>query len=377
MNNMKSSIRFLKLMIVVLLLPMVAFGQESGVSASRIARLAKGVNVTRWFWLNDDTSDTHYASYISEEQAQAIRDAGFTHVRLPIEPKLFLNEQDPKQLDPKLLKFLDDAIGRFTAHDLAVIVDIHAWEDDFKKPLMSDPAMQKAFAEMWQALAEHLNSTDPEKIYFEVMNEPSPDKPEDWLPLQETFVKAIRSAAPEHTIIVGGPQWNGIDGLLIMKPLNDTNIVYNFHFYEPFIFTHQGASWIDDVMASLRGIPYPSSDGRCGKMPVFKNDKANGWADDYCTNSTWNQKVLTARIKQAADWAAKYDVPLTMNEFGVYPEVAPSDDRLQWFRDVRNAAEQYSIGWTVWGYDDAFGLGYNKYTGMDAGVLSALGMKGS
>ncbi len=371
---MKSSIRFLTLMFI-LLLPTVAFAQETGVSASRIARLAKGVNVTRWFWLNDDKSDRHYETYISEEQAQAIRDAGFTHVRLPIEPKLFLKEKDSKQLNPKLLKFLDDAIGRFTAHDLAVIVDIHAWEDDFKKPLMSNPAMQKAFAGMWQALAEHLNNTNPEMVYFEVMNEPSPDKPEDWLPLQETLVKAIRSASPEHTIIVGGPQWNGIDGLLIMKPLDDTNIVYNFHFYEPFIFTHQGAVWIDDVMASLRGIPYPSSDGRCGKLRDFKNDNANGWAADYCTKTTWDQQVLTARIKKAADWAAKYHVTMTMNEFGVYPEGAPSEDRLQWFRDVRHAAEQFGIGWTVWGYDDAFGLGYNKYTGMDVDVLSALGMK--
>ena len=372
---MKASYGIWGLFIALLLLPTIAFAEESGVNASRVARLAKGVNVTRWFWLNDDKSDKHYDTYISEEQAQAIRDAGFTHVRLPIEPKMFLNEQNPTQLDEKLLKYLDYAIGRFTAHDLAVIVDIHAWEDTFKKRLMTEPAMQDAFARMWGALAEHLNYTDPEMVYFEVMNEPSPDKPEDWLPLQENIVKAIRAGSPEHTIIVGGPNWNGIDGLLIMKPLDDANIVYNFHFYEPFIFTHQGATWVNDVMGSLRGIRYPSSDGRCGKLPDFKNETANGWANDYCTVQNSDAQVLTSRIKQAADWAAKYDVPLTMNEFGVYPEVAPYNDRLQWFRDVRNAAEQFGIGWTVWGYDDAFGLGYNAETGMDVGVLSALGMK--
>ncbi len=372
---MKSTIRFMAMIIGLFLLPTMAFAQESGVNASRVARLSKGVNVTRWFWLNNDKSDHHYDTYVSEEQAQAIRDAGFTHVRLPIEPKLFLNEQNPTQLDEKLLKVLDYAIGRFTAHDLAVIVDIHGWEDDFKKRLMNEPAMQKAYASMWQALAEHLNYTDPEMVFFEVMNEPSPDKPADWLPLQETFVKAIRAGAPQYTIIVGGPNWNGIDGLLIMKPLDDANIIYNFHFYEPFIFTHQGATWVDDVMGSLRGIRYPSSDGRCGKMPDFKNQNANDWSNDYCNNTTWDAQVLTARIKQAADWAAQYGVPLTMNEFGVYPEVAPYSDRLQWFRDVRNAAEQFGIGWTLWGYDDGFGLGYTKENGMDIGVLSALGMK--
>src|SRR5690242_16806339 len=102
-NTMKSTYGILALLISLFLLPTMIFAQESGVSASHVARLAKGVNVTRWFWLNEDTSDQHYDTYISEEQAQAIRDAGFTHVRLPIEPKLFLNEANPTQLDPKLL----------------------------------------------------------------------------------------------------------------------------------------------------------------------------------------------------------------------------------------------------------------------------------
>ena len=373
---MKSTYGVLTLLIALWVLPTMIFADDSNVSASRLARLAKGVNVTRWFWLNDDKSDQHYQSYISEEQSQAIRDAGFTHVRLAIEPKLFLNEQNPTELDAKMLKYLDYAIGRFTAHDLAVIVDIHAWEADFKARLMTDTAMQKAFASMWQALAEHLDYTDPEMVYFEVMNEPSPEKQEDWPPLQETFVQAIRAGSPQHTIIVGGPGWNSLDGLVMMTPLADNNIIYNFHFYEPFIFTHQGAGWLDEAMVSLRGIRYPSTDGRCGNLPDFKNQSANEQANDYCTNKTWDAQVLTARIKRAADWAAQYHVPITMNEFGVYP-LAPYGDRLQWFRDVRKAVDEFGIDWTVWGYDDGFGLGYSESTGMDNGVLQALGMKAS
>lgn len=372
---MKSTSRILALLITLLLLPTVVFAGNSGVSATRIARLAKGVNITRWFWLNDDQSDKHYETYMSDGQIQAIRDAGFTHVRLVIEPKLLLNEADPAKLNSKLVRYIDGAIARFIAHDLAVIVDIHAWEDAFKKRLMSDTSMQADFATMWQTFAGHLSTTDPDMVYLEVMNEPSPETPADWPPLQETFVKAMRAVAPEHTIIVGGPNWNGIDGLLILKPLDDSNIVYNFHFYDPFIFTHQGASWVDDVMGSLRGIPYPSSEGRCGDLPDFHNATTNGWAADYCTNTTWDAEVLKARIKQAADWAVQYGVPLTVNEFGVYPQVAPYQDRLQWFMDVKSAVEAYGISWTIWGYDDAFGLGAQGGRNMDKGVLAALGMK--
>lgn len=32
----------------------------------------------------------------------------------------------------------------------------------------------------------------------------------------------------------------------------DENIVYNFHCYEPLIFTHQGAGWIDTMPSDYR-----------------------------------------------------------------------------------------------------------------------------
>ena len=162
--------------------------------------------------------------------------------------------------------------------------------------------------------------------------------------------------------------------LKILKPLDDPNIVYNFHFYEPFVFTHQGASWIDTTMASLHDVPYPSSNGRCGKLPDFGDATANDWAGWYCTGDTWDAQHIASRIQEAVDWAKQYGVRLTCNEFGVYPPVAPPEDRLQWFRDVHSALEKQGIGWTVWGYDDAFGLGYSALQPMDAGVLDALGL---
>ena len=347
---------------------------QSGVPAARLERLAKGVNVTRWFWLNEDTSDDHYRNYLSDEQMQAIRDAGFTHVRLPIEPKLLLDEYFPDQIDEALLGYLEAAIARFVANDLGVIVDVHAFEADFKSRLMVDTEMQNDFAIMWKTLAARLSRTNPDMVYFEVMNEPSPDDPSVWPPLQAKFAAAIREGAPEHTIIVGGADWNTIGGLLMLEPLPDTNIVYNFHFYEPFIFTHQAATWSDETVERFRGIPYPSTNGRCGELPDFGTQAANDWAYGYCNNEPWDANTIDGRMKQAADWAARYGVPLTANEFGVYPVAAPYGDRLQWLEDVRTAFERYGIGWTLWGYDDGFGLDYSDRRGMDKAVLTVLGM---
>ena len=61
------------------------------------------------------------------------------------------------------------------------------------------------------------------------------------------------------TIIVEGARWADDDDLVFMEPLRDPNVIYNFHFYEPHLFTHQGATWGESYWHYLREVPYPST----------------------------------------------------------------------------------------------------------------------
>ncbi len=366
----------LALIVILTMFTSIIHAQSNGVSDARFARLAKGVNITRWFWLEDIQSKYHYENYFSDHQLQQIRDAGFTHVRLPIEPASLLDPDHPAPPDAELLAFIKSAAERINSHDLAVIIDIHNWQEDFNDRLMSDPDMQQAFINMWQTIATDFSDTDPNMVFFEVMNEPEPDDPSLWPPIQEKVVKAIRQAAPEHTIIVGGADWNSIDGLKLLKPLDDPNLVYNFHFYDPFVFTHQGADWVKTVKY-LHDLPYPSTDGRCGTLPDFGDKKANASAKSYCTDDTWDAARIDQRIQEAVDWAAQYNVRLTCNEFGATSRIAQPDDRFQWFADVRAILEKYNIGWTIWGYDEGMGFNYLPNHGLqdlNPQLLEALGL---
>lgn len=352
----------------------VVRGHGEGVSDERFARLSKGVNIARWFLFNQNQSAEYYRNYVSDDQLQELRDAGFTHVRLVIDPWYMWNADDFSALPEETIAPLDEAIERLVAHDLAVVVEMHA-QEDFKTHLMTEADFQQGFADMWHALAAHLSTTDPEMVFLEVMNEPSPPHLEDWLPIQEQAVAAMREGAPEHTIIVGGPDWNGINGLVMLKAFDDPNIVYNFHFYEPFWFTHQRATWTNSVAADLHGLRYPSTDGRCGELPDFGNDAANKEADWYCNHDTWDATHIATRIQQAVDWAAENHVRLTCNEFGVYPVASVPVDRYQWYTDVRTVLEANDIGWSVWAYDDSFGFDYERMgKRLDAKLLAALGM---
>src|SRR6476660_10535179 len=72
---------------------------------------------------------------------------------------------------------------------------------------------------------------------------PMVEDPYRWYGIQAKLIAAIRSGAPEHTIIASGHRWSGLYELLSLQAYSDPNIIYNFHFYEPFTFTHQGATW--------------------------------------------------------------------------------------------------------------------------------------
>jgi endoglucanase len=106
----------------------------------------------------------------------------------------------------------------------------------------------------------------------------------------------------------------------------DDALVATFHYYSPFRFTHQGASWIDGA-ATWRG-------------------------------TRWGSEADRARVRDdlgdAAAWARAAGVPLFLGEFGTL-ETAPLDDRADWTQCVRETAESLGIGWCLWDFGTDFG----------------------
>ncbi len=348
---------------------------QSEVPASRLARLRRGINLSHWFAQSADYSKAHLESHTTAEDIELIKSLGFDHVRLTIEPAPLFNGEDPSRLKEEHLKYLDSALDMILAHGLAVIVDIHP-ADEFKAKLNSNDRQIEAFAKFWQALAQHLSTRDPERVFLEVINEPMVEDGYRWLGMQGKLISAIRSGAPRHTIIASGHRWSGLPELLFMIPYRDRNIIYNFHFYEPFAFTHQGATWAGPNVPFYKNVPYPSNPERVNKLlDTIPDESARNnllrYGEDH-----WDGDRIDQEIGKAAAWAAKYHVPLTCNEFGAFRNFSPPADRAAWIRDMRIALEKYGIGWTMWDYAGGFGV-VNKQNGHatpDAEVAKALGL---
>jgi len=365
-----------------------ASAESVGLPPGRVAMLARGVNLNDWFspWANP----AGYTTSFSPEEAAFLRRAGFTVCRLPLAPDLLFDPSDPSVLKPEV-RSVDRAVHMLLDAGLAVILDpIHgpSSSSEWESRLDHDPAFLRDAQSFWVALARHYAAFSTDRIFFEIMNEPHLTAREKvdsswWQPVQASLAAAIRRGAPENTIIATGERWGGIDGLLELTPLSDPNVVYSFHWYDPFTFTHQGASWAGGVQAELADIPYPSSADAVRAAAASASDpRARSQIVRYGSES-WGAARIRDGLSRAAAWAASHHVTVFCGEFGTYRKVAPPADRLRWITDVRTALESLGIEWCMWDYETDFGLvtftepSWRRGIVVDAACLTALGLDAS
>lgn len=353
----------------------------TGVPEARFAKLRRGINLSHWFAQVVDprgyTKD-HFLTHTTAQDLALIKALGFDHVRLSVDPDPMFVAGQADMIPPEYLGHLDDAVQLILAHDLAVVVDIHP-SGEFKRRLQRDDRQVEAFADFWRALARHFSTRDPERVFLEVLNEPEFEDAYRWSGVQAKLVAAIRQGAPAHTAIVTGHRWSALDELLALEPLRDPNVVYNFHFYSPHLFTHQGATWGVYFWHSLGDIPYPSAPDKIAALAAGSPDDLARLSLVRYGHDYWSAARIEAEIAQVGAWSRKHNVRVTCNEFGVYRRVAPSSDRATWIADVRMILERQGIGWSLWDYAGDFGL-VTKQAGTilpDDTVVAALGLRGS
>ena len=380
MGRMKSRIAFLWL---CGLLAGCAAAETGNAVASpafaRAERLKRGINASEWFaQVYDKRGYTreHFENWTTAEDIALIKSMGFDHVRLSVNPQPMFTEREPNRIPAEYLAYLDAAVKMMLDHGLSVVIDLHP-ESDFKARLAKDDDFVEQFSDFWRALAAHYSTWDAERVFLEVLNEPEFTDRYRWLGVQAKLAAAIREGAPKHTIIAAGARWSDDDDLVFQEPLHDPNVIYNFHFYEPHVFTHQGATWGAYYWHWLRGVRYPSSPESAERVAVLVPSEVERLQVIRYGHEGWDAARIDSEMKQAAEWARRRAVPLVCNEFGVYRAYADPQDRAAWLHDVRTALERNRIGWAMWDYSGSFGV-VTKKDGKaltDESVLRALGMK--
>ena len=311
----------------------------------------KGVNLGGWLSQCDDTEET-YSTFVVEEDIKTIKGWGMDHVRLPFDYEL-IEDKDGNPVESGY-GHIQDAIDWCGKYGLNLILDLHktmgySFDDAHGEAgFFESESLQNRFYTLWERVAERFGKYD-ERVAFELLNEVT-DKSycELWNTISYECIRRIRKIAPSIKILVGGYWNNSVDSVKDLAMPYDENIIYNFHCYEPLIFTHQGAPWIPTMDTSFRisiDEPYEKMGDASAKYLQQVTTGFAGFSQDDTLSSKYFEKIFA----EALQVAQEREVALYCGEYGVIDRVAP-EDAVKWYKMINEVFTRYGIGRSAWNY---------------------------
>lgn len=349
--------------------------QTAGPVDTRFAKLARGINAVRWQGQTPVSVNPAYESAITADDIKQILAMGFPHVRFGVDFQTLFAPANPETPNQEQLAALDRALDSIIGQGLAATIYPQV-AGGFEKKIEQDDSAVAAFAASWRALATHLAQRDPSLLFLEILSAPQVTDAKRWGAIQTQVLAAMRSGAPNHTFIAKGHNRASISELVALERIADPNLVYSFQWYDPYAFTHQGATWYLDAYKYLAHLPYPSNPQNVEKvLPQIDNEAAKKVAMQY-GQENWNTTKLDSIFGQAAAWAKTNNVRVVCNEFGVYKPNVDAADRNIFLQDIRTVLEKNGMGWSMWDYASGFGIVSTKdgHKVPDTGTLKALGL---
>ena len=220
--------------------------------------------------------------------------------------------------------YLDAAVKMILDAGLAVEIDMHP-DSDFKARLAKEDDFVERFADFWSMVAQHYASSswDPDRVFFEILNEPEMRDAYRWYGVEAKLAAAIRRGAPANTIIAAGARWDDDDDLVFLEPLPDPNVIYVFHFYEPQfsrIRVRRGAL----ITGNGEGAALSVVAGECGEGGEAGSRSARSHAGDSLRPGSLGCGAHRSGDQSGRRVGRSTGVPLICNEFGVFRDCVRS-----------------------------------------------------
>ena len=306
-------------------------------------KIKRGTNIAHWLSQSKNRGSER-ASFFTEKDVQYIAEAGFDHIRLPVDEEQLWDSTGKRNDDA--FQLLDNFMTWANRAGLRVVLDLHILRshhfNEGDKPLWTKPAEQDKFIQLWRDLASAVNKWPNGMVAYEFMNEPVADDDEQWNVLLARVADSIRSWERERTLVIGSNKWQQVQTFDKLRiPANDKNIVLSFHFYEPFHLTHYKASWTP--LKNFEGtVQYPGQIVLNGQAPEEKR--------------VYNRDTLEKMMAKPIHLADSLDLPLYCGEFGVI-DGSPREGKEAWYRDLIAIFDKHNIAYANWNFKaGSFGI---------------------
>ncbi len=290
----------------------------------------------------------HFDSYITEADVKRIKEWGFDHIRLGFD-QIVLEESSGKYRERTFRK-IDEFIGWCGRHKINVVLNLHKAVGNYcdikeKVELLDDDGLQQRFINLWLEIERRYH--DFPGLAFEILNEVRNVNPEKWNNLADRTLKAIRAKNPERWVVVGSICWNSPSKLKVLKIWDDPKVVYTFHMYAPFEFTHQRGVLQPEPLYCNMVMEYPSAD-----VDRYRLCRRLGWAETnpYPNVQAIDKTLLADNLRGAFEFAKAHPDKILWNgEFGTIRH-APPTSRTRYMRDIVSLCREHGIPYCVWNY---------------------------
>lgn len=364
--------------------------------------MKRGLNLDQWVtWPSEDQwSDAkailpypEWRKFLGEDDLRRLKDAGFDFLRMPVDPSPLLSDQTTALRDDLYASVLD-SVRMINRAGLKVIVDMHLIPAGGSRKIgmaevIDDPRTFDLYVDMVRKMARTLAGEDPRKVAFESMNEPIVDCDSEgtslWPERQQKLFAAARSSATKLTLVLTGACYSAASSLEKIDPkaVPDDNVIWTFHSYDPFLLTHQGATWAGDFIPYVTGLPYPLTSVPKAQLemtldtirarikaeaPWTRQSGLLAYLDQQVASMDSPDKLnglMDAPFKKVEAWAKANSIKpenITLGEFGMIRQeygnsyVMPPEYRAAYVSDMIARAEAHGFSWSVWSYGGAFGI---------------------
>lgn len=287
-------------------------------------KLGVGVNMGNMF---EAPTETDWGNPWKPEYFGIISQMGFKHVRIPIrwEPAARSSATPPYLITPTFLARIKQVVDDALKNKLIVVINMHHHD-----ALLTDISGQRErFLSQWTQISEYFKSYS-DSLIFEVLNEPNSSiTPEVWNNLFPEALQKIRLTNPNRYVLIGTAEWGGLGGLSKLVWPSDPYIFPTIHYYNPFHFTHQGASW--------------------------SGPESTNWLGTEWLNTQGERETMQNDFAPLVAFSKKYNVPVHIGEFGAY-EKADMPSRIRWTNYLARYFGELGFSCAYWEFSAGFGI---------------------
>lgn len=214
-----------------------------------------------------------------ESEFTMISNLGFNFVRLPLDYRTYTKAGDWNTfLETEVLK-IDRAVQYGSKHGVHVCINLHRAPGycvnsatlpvNQQLNLWTDIVAQDAFVKHWEYFANRYKDIAPDKLSFNLVNEPSNVTADVYVSVMRKAIQAIHRISPDRIVFVDGMDYGRN---LIPALKDDPNVAQSIHCYDPFGITHYKAEWVNGADK----LPLPS-----WPMLWISNYLYGPWKSDY------------------------------------------------------------------------------------------------